>query len=341
MAAACDFEGIRQQFSPPDAKEYNGSVESYIGHIGRKVTSMMACAPHVKEHMWGYAWDLAENLDLLRPSPIPGQGHRTRYFSFYKSVPDLNEMIVLPFGQPVEYRVPLDQRPGKFSSRSYTGIYMKYSMSIPGGILVYSYTTKAFVDTNSFVVLSEVPSPWVVYPREFFAATSEGMESGPLDVQAPGTRTRGRAIREERAIAARNDQSSTLPNVAGLLPEGAPGEVSLPEGATGPVLTQVGAPGIPLQEGVVDAALPLEEAVGAVLPSEGAAGAALPPEGAVGAALPPESGASAAGCGRRCVASRGCCASFVDKFCATRPTFSSTSDSLPLKCSSGFCTRIS
>jgi hypothetical protein len=84
------------------------------------VTSMLACARHLSEVFWSQAWEQSDLIHALGLCSIKGKENITRFEAVRRVVPDLHSIVMLPFGQPVEYHIPKDQR-GKFFEKSRRG----------------------------------------------------------------------------------------------------------------------------------------------------------------------------------------------------------------------------
>jgi hypothetical protein len=71
---------------------------------------MLSCARHLSEVFWSKPWEQADLIHSLGHCSIKGKEHMTRFEAVQKLKPDLNTIIMLPFGQPVEFHIPKDQR---------------------------------------------------------------------------------------------------------------------------------------------------------------------------------------------------------------------------------------
>ena len=101
-----------------------------------------------------------------------------------KLKPDLNSIIMLPFGQPVEFHIPKDQR-GKFFDKSRRGSYIGASLDHPGSIQVWSHSTKKKVTTGSFRVMHSLPDPDVQHDRTMFRDDADKSDVEEHDLRAP------------------------------------------------------------------------------------------------------------------------------------------------------------
>jgi hypothetical protein len=68
----CLKNGIKQDYSPVGQHSHNGLAEITIKIISNKVTSMLCLAPYFPIQHWTRAWELAEIINNLRCSRIPG-----------------------------------------------------------------------------------------------------------------------------------------------------------------------------------------------------------------------------------------------------------------------------
>jgi len=167
VQALCRENGISQQYSPPFQHSYNGLAESHNKYISNKVATLFACANWVPEAFWPIAWDHAELLNNLRQSKVPGS-QKTRYEEFYGTKPDLKSLVMLPWGQPVEFWVPKSQRTSKFSEHSHTGFYLGPSKEIPGSIMIFNPKSKKLVNRDTYRILHAIPSDWKEFPATNF-----------------------------------------------------------------------------------------------------------------------------------------------------------------------------
>jgi hypothetical protein len=109
--------------SSPDIHQWNGLAEASNRKSGNMVTSMLSCARHLSEVFWSKAWEQADLIHSLGPCSIKGKENITRYEAVRKIKPDLNAIVMLPFGQPVEFHIPKDQR-GRFFDKTRRGSYI-------------------------------------------------------------------------------------------------------------------------------------------------------------------------------------------------------------------------
>lgn len=171
-----DKHGITPIYSPPEQKQYNGLAESTHKIGGMKVSSMYACAPHVPEQKWLSAWNLADHISNMYRSNIPGSD-KTRFEEFRDEKPDMTKIILLPYGQPIEYFIPKAVREGKFGAHSAIGIYEGPDLDIPGNIWVYGYKSKRSVSRNTYRILPHIPSSFVKIPLKYFVEKDESLET--------------------------------------------------------------------------------------------------------------------------------------------------------------------
>ncbi|NDB87310.1 MAG: hypothetical protein EB127_32200 [Alphaproteobacteria bacterium] len=117
MKAICKRYGITASQSAPDLHQWNGLAESANKKSKAMVTSMLACAKHLTESFWTKAWELSDLIHSMGPCNIQGKAGMTKFQAVRGYIPDLNNIILLPFGQPVEFHVPKDER-GMFHEKS-------------------------------------------------------------------------------------------------------------------------------------------------------------------------------------------------------------------------------
>ncbi|NBO66508.1 MAG: hypothetical protein EBU88_16965, partial [Acidobacteria bacterium] len=229
------------------------------------VTSMLQCAQHLTESFWVKAWEQADLIHSLGSCSQPGRGHMTKYEAIRGRVPDLNQIILLPFGQPVEFHVPKDQR-GSFHAKSRAGSYIGADLNHPGAIQVWSHATRKAISTTSFKVKHALPDPDKVFERIMFR-DADDLDDTPVtslvpanELEGPTTRGRSRLI-ETAELSATNTagtaQESVIPTddtmSALSSQEGASASVDqqavLPqEGAENALVSDVSTSGL-LQEG--------------------------------------------------------------------------------------------
>jgi hypothetical protein len=135
--------------SSPNIHQWNGLAEVSNKKSGNMVTSMLSCARHLSEVFWSKAWEQADLIHSLGPCSIKGKEDITRFEAIRKCKPDLNAIVMLPFGQPVEFHIPKDQR-GKFFDKSRRGSYIGASLDHSGSIQEWSHSTRKKVTTASF-----------------------------------------------------------------------------------------------------------------------------------------------------------------------------------------------
>ena len=101
---------VQASHSSPDIHQWNGLAEASNKKSSNMVTSMLSCAKHLSEVFWSKAWEQADLIHSFGPFSIKGQNNISRFEAVRKRKPDLNSIIMLPFGQPVEFHIPKDQR---------------------------------------------------------------------------------------------------------------------------------------------------------------------------------------------------------------------------------------
>jgi len=106
--------------SASNMKQWNGLAESNIKKSKSVVTSMLSIAKHLSESFWTKAWELSDLIHSLGPCNIVGKGNVTKFQCVRGYAPDLNSIILLPFGQPVEFHIPKAER-GTFHEKSRAG----------------------------------------------------------------------------------------------------------------------------------------------------------------------------------------------------------------------------
>ena len=109
--------------------------------------------------------------------------------------PDLNSIILLPFGQPVEFHIPKAER-GMFHETSRAGSYIGASLDHPGAIQVWSNNTRRIITTASFKVKHVIPDPDITFERNMFRDVDDISDSvvsdlrDPTELSGPVTRQR-------------------------------------------------------------------------------------------------------------------------------------------------------
>ena len=128
---------------------------------------MLSCAKHLTESFWTKAWELSNLIHSMGPCNIRGKENMTKFQAVRGYMPNLNNIILLPFGQPVEFHVPKSER-GMFHEKSRAGSYVGASLSHPASIQVWSHNTRRIITTTSFRVKHVISDPDKVYDRSVF-----------------------------------------------------------------------------------------------------------------------------------------------------------------------------
>jgi hypothetical protein len=251
--------------SPPDEHHINGLAESANKKSKAMVTSMLQCAQHLTESFWVKAWEQADLIHFLESCSQPGRGHMAKYEAIRGHVPDLNQIILLPFGQPVEFHVPKDQR-GSFHAKSRAGSYIGADLNHPGAIQVWSHATRKAISTTSFKVKHALPDPDKVFERIMFR-DADDLDDTPVtslvpanELEGPTTRGRSRLIETaelsatntagtaQESVIPTDDTMSTLSSQEGASASVEQQAVLPQEGAENALVSDVSTSG-PLQEG--------------------------------------------------------------------------------------------
>ena len=154
---------IKPDYSPPGMKEFNGLAENGIQFLQNQVTSMMCLVAYCPPQFWRHAWTHACLVDsIISLSNIP-DSTISKYEEFYRVKPNLHELAICPFGVPISYWFPVEQRSGKFPQHSSQGIYLACETDIPGGIRVFNPRTKGYASTSSYEIMeiSAAPAEWL------------------------------------------------------------------------------------------------------------------------------------------------------------------------------------
>ena len=183
-------------------------AEANIKKSKSVVTSMLSIAKHLSESFWIKAWELSDLIHSLGPCNIVGKGSITKFQAVRGYAPDLNSIILLPFGQPVEFHIPKGER-GTFHEKSRAGSYVGASLDHPGSIQVWSHNTRRIITSASFKVKHVIPDPDVTFGRKMFCDLDDLSESFVSDLRdptnLPGPITRGRAAEIDRIADADAD----------------------------------------------------------------------------------------------------------------------------------------
>lgn len=201
MKAILKENNMTASQSAPSMKQWNGLAESSIKKTKSVVTSMLSISKHLTESFWIKAWELSDLLHSLGPCPIVGKGHITKFEAVRKTPPDMNAIILLPFGQPVEFHIPKAER-GTFHEKSRAGSYVGASLDHPGAIQVWSHNTRRIITTASFKVKHVIPNPDITFDRSVFCDPEDKDTSPVSDLRdptnLPGAMTRRRTKDADR-----------------------------------------------------------------------------------------------------------------------------------------------
>jgi hypothetical protein len=167
--------------SPPYQHQLNGLAESTNKDVSNRVTCSFVQCPHVPEQLWPHIWKLHALYRNFRPSKVPGST-KTRYEEFYGEKPDLSRIPYMPPGTVVEYDVGEKKPDGgfKFPQKTYTGVFIGLSDTIPGGIKIFSYVTKRIIERTSYRVITHVPDAWTHLTPQYFKFDGSPEEQAAL-----------------------------------------------------------------------------------------------------------------------------------------------------------------
>ena len=157
----CLMNGIRQDPSPVGQHSFNGLAEITIKNISNKVTSMFCLAPYFPIQHWTRAWELAEIINNFRCSKIPGS-NISRWEEFTHEKPNFKNISILPFGQPIEYLLPVSMRTGKLQEHSRLGMYCGPDLSAgnKGSIIIWNPKTLRFISQSTYKILPRNNTPY-------------------------------------------------------------------------------------------------------------------------------------------------------------------------------------
>jgi hypothetical protein len=208
--------GITATQSAPDLYQWNGLSEASDKKSKSIVTSMLACAKHLTESFWTKTRELSSLIHSMGPCNIRGKENMTKFQAVRGYMPDLNNIVLLPFGQPVEFHVPKAER-GIFHEKSRPGSYVGASLSHPASIQVWSHNTRRIITTASFKVKHVISDPDKVYDRSVFRDDEDGDESIIHDIRntedVPGLLTRKRTMDINRALSKSYSEVSTIDSI--------------------------------------------------------------------------------------------------------------------------------
>jgi hypothetical protein len=198
--------------SSPDIHQWNGLAEASNRKSGNMVTSMLACARHLSEVFWSKAWEQADLIHSLGPCSIKGKEHMTRFEAVRKVKPDLNAIVMLPFGQPMEFHIPKDQR-GRFFEKTRRGSYIGASLDHPGSIQVWSHSTRKKITTGSFRVLHSLPNPELQHDRTMFRDSDDVGDETEYDLRT-ATEIPGAVTRQRSSEISKEQQNDSITNLS-------------------------------------------------------------------------------------------------------------------------------
>jgi len=159
----CLTNGIKQDPSPVGQHSFNGLAEITIKLISNKVTSMFCLAPYFPIQHWTRAWELAEIISNFRCSKIP-DSNISRWEEFTHNKPNYKNITILPFGQPIEYLLPVSMRNGKLQEHSRLGMYCGPDLSAgnKGSIIIWNPKTLRFISQSTYKILprNNIPYDW-------------------------------------------------------------------------------------------------------------------------------------------------------------------------------------
>jgi transposase InsO family protein len=112
---------IVSQFSAPGVHQQNGSIERMHLTLGQRMATNFLAAPWMPIKMWYYCLNYVKLCLHVLPNP---NGTNSPFMLYNKSLPVFQDLMLYPWGQPVEYFVPKERRTSKFSSHSASGAYL-------------------------------------------------------------------------------------------------------------------------------------------------------------------------------------------------------------------------
>jgi len=156
VKSLCLKNGIRQDPSPAGQHSHNGLAEITIKIISNRVTAMLCLAPYFPIQHWTRAWELAEIINNLRCSRIP-DSNITRWEEFTHERPNYKNLIILPFGQPIEYLLPVSMRTGKLTEHSRLGMYCGPDLSVENkvSIIIWNPKTLRLISQSTYKIISK------------------------------------------------------------------------------------------------------------------------------------------------------------------------------------------
>eukprot|EP01036_Dinobryon_divergens_P034431 gene34431-44481_t len=143
-----------EEIAPPGTHAHNGLAESSIKKVSNLVTAMINRAPYFPPQHWKHAWAFAELLIHLRRSHIPGS-LVTKWEEFTHQKPDVNDIVILPFGQLIEFYIPIEQRNTKFAKHSKAAFYCGPDLRTHKGIKYHTLFQP--ISNNRFIPATARP----------------------------------------------------------------------------------------------------------------------------------------------------------------------------------------
>lgn len=148
---------------PNDHRRVTHSVESalrWIQELGQKQMNRLYDLVRqgwITESQWVKLWYHATlyAIKIWNLSPSNSNASITRYEHWHGIKPDLQTMVLLPFGTLIMTR---RGTVGSFG-RSTPGIYIGASPTVPGGIMIYNPRKSSVLQSGSFVPKAYVPRP--------------------------------------------------------------------------------------------------------------------------------------------------------------------------------------
>jgi hypothetical protein len=178
MKAFFAEQGVIHTTSPPGQQALDGLAENRNKQNIQKVITFYAEKPYVPEHLWPWAWHLADLGSNLKRSRIPGS-NITRHEEFTGEKPNYKTTVYLPFGLALEIYIPKAYRSKyKFAYHSFTGMYMGPSPTVRGGLIAYNPRTKRICVANQYRILTVIPKSWVdtdTIPGSFLTGPDDEM----------------------------------------------------------------------------------------------------------------------------------------------------------------------
>lgn len=179
-------QGIKLQWSAPHAHEQNGVAERMHRWIGESLATVYSDAPWVPISLWPYA--IAHIALCLNLHPRVRKNMRMSPFQhFYGKKPSFNSWILLPWGAPLLFAIPPENRIWKGASHCHEGIYMGAATECKEAIRVFNMTSKRMCITYSWHELALPPSSWPTFKQvgTIFIDDSESDEIAGIEAAVP------------------------------------------------------------------------------------------------------------------------------------------------------------